>query len=287
MRQTENLADLGELVALELDYFEDCRNIMQLLRDSWPTNLASTNREHLLHRSRLNASKQFGDEDRANATKASKKIVSNVNTSCITEIHDPFSEQQVVSSLPIVSNMLCKPEGTGAVRLCISKSQSDLEIPATPPRLRRLYTESALQHLQKQVKANFSFDAERDGELSIRTGDILLVIEEVSEGWWVGQIVDAQCRALSDKGLFPSVYCSPHESDCRRPSLPNRTSQFFDHTNSVQGALRAATFPRSNTASSGPLNNKTRSIPPPIPSKKKPPPPPPSAGKSMRSLSSQ
>ncbi len=37
MRQTENLADLGELVALELDYFEDCRNIMQLLRDIWPT----------------------------------------------------------------------------------------------------------------------------------------------------------------------------------------------------------------------------------------------------------
>lgn len=242
----------------------------------------------MLHRTRLNASKKFnGDEERTNATKTSKKIISNVNTSCTTEFHDPFSEQQSVSTLPILSNMLCKPDGI--VGPCISKSSSDLEIPATPPRLRRLYTESALQHLQKQVKANFSFDAERDGELSIRTGDILLVIEEVSEGWWVGQIVDAQCRARSEKGLFPSVYCSPYESDSTRPSLPSRTSQSFDHTNSVHGALRAATFPRSNTASSGPLNNKIKSIPPPIPSKKKPPPPPPppSAGKSMRSLSSQ
>ncbi|KAG0343640.1 hypothetical protein BG004_005117, partial [Podila humilis] len=58
---------------------------------------------------------------------------------------------------------------------------------------------------QKQVKALFNFEATAEGELSIHRGDIIGIVEEIDEGWWVGELVDE--NGVRQEGMFPSNYC--------------------------------------------------------------------------------
>ncbi|KAJ3386898.1 Endophilin-A2 [Entophlyctis sp. JEL0112] len=70
---------------------------------------------------------------------------------------------------------------------------------------------------QKQTKALYQFDAEGPGELSIRKGDIINVVEEVDEGWWIGEMADGSGR----HGMFPANYCEVVESQpLQRPAPP-------------------------------------------------------------------
>ncbi|KAG0085476.1 hypothetical protein BGZ93_008101 [Podila epicladia] len=58
---------------------------------------------------------------------------------------------------------------------------------------------------QKQVRALYSFDATAEGELSIQKGDTIGIVEEIDEGWWIGELVDA--NGVRQEGMFPSNYC--------------------------------------------------------------------------------
>ncbi|KAI8914213.1 hypothetical protein EDD86DRAFT_187059, partial [Gorgonomyces haynaldii] len=53
---------------------------------------------------------------------------------------------------------------------------------------------------KRYVRAVFDFDAENDGELSLRKGDVIQVLKEIDEGWWQGQSTDGRT------GMFPSNY---------------------------------------------------------------------------------
>ncbi|KAI3643428.1 hypothetical protein MP228_012983 [Amoeboaphelidium protococcarum] len=52
---------------------------------------------------------------------------------------------------------------------------------------------------RKIVRANYSFTAENKNELSLNKGDVVTVIQEVDEGWWIGDL-------NGKKGLFPANY---------------------------------------------------------------------------------
>ncbi|KAJ3066426.1 hypothetical protein HDU98_010302, partial [Podochytrium sp. JEL0797] len=72
---------------------------------------------------------------------------------------------------------------------------------------------------QKQTRVLYQFDAEGPGELSIRKGDLINIIEEVDEGWWIGELSDGS----GQRGMFPANYCEviePAESSYRQPSPP-------------------------------------------------------------------
>ncbi|KAF9199198.1 hypothetical protein BGZ49_010714, partial [Haplosporangium sp. Z 27] len=64
---------------------------------------------------------------------------------------------------------------------------------------------------QKQVRALYTFDATAEGELSIQKGDIIRIVEEIDEGWWEGELVDA--NGVRQTGMFPSNYCEEVLSD--------------------------------------------------------------------------
>ncbi|KAF9997947.1 hypothetical protein BGZ65_006494, partial [Modicella reniformis] len=64
---------------------------------------------------------------------------------------------------------------------------------------------------QKQVRALFTFDATCEGELSIQKGDIIRIVEEIDEGWWEGELVDA--NGVRHTGMFPANYCEEVLSD--------------------------------------------------------------------------
>ncbi|KAG0236295.1 hypothetical protein BGW42_003707 [Actinomortierella wolfii] len=57
---------------------------------------------------------------------------------------------------------------------------------------------------QKQVRALYNFEATGEGELSIQKGDVIRIIEEIDEGWWEGELVDA--HGVRHEGMFPSNY---------------------------------------------------------------------------------
>ncbi|KAF9325853.1 hypothetical protein BG006_010686 [Podila minutissima] len=58
---------------------------------------------------------------------------------------------------------------------------------------------------QKQVRALYNFDATAEGELSIQKGDVIGIVEEIDEGWWIGELEDA--NGIRQEGMFPSNYC--------------------------------------------------------------------------------
>ncbi|KAF9379041.1 hypothetical protein CPC16_010994, partial [Podila verticillata] len=64
---------------------------------------------------------------------------------------------------------------------------------------------------QKQVRAMYTFDATAEGELSIHKGDIIRIVEEIDEGWWEGELVDA--NGVRHTGMFPSNYVEEVMSD--------------------------------------------------------------------------
>ncbi|XP_067937973.1 growth factor receptor-bound protein 2-like [Watersipora subatra] len=57
-----------------------------------------------------------------------------------------------------------------------------------------------VQYIER-VQALFDFQAEEDGEISFKKGDILMVLKKMDPNWWLGSL-DSQ----STQGLFPSTY---------------------------------------------------------------------------------
>ena len=52
------------------------------------------------------------------------------------------------------------------------------------------------------VRAKFPFDATSDKQLSLKVGDVLVVLEKSASGWYKGESKGAV-------GLFPSNYTEP------------------------------------------------------------------------------
>ncbi|KAI8057294.1 hypothetical protein BDF22DRAFT_670612 [Syncephalis plumigaleata] len=61
---------------------------------------------------------------------------------------------------------------------------------------------NAAHSSSKYVEALYNYDATDEDELSIVKGDIIAVIEELDEGWWVGE----QTNGTGKRGMFPANY---------------------------------------------------------------------------------
>ncbi|KAI9331943.1 hypothetical protein BDR26DRAFT_869725 [Obelidium mucronatum] len=98
---------------------------------------------------------------------------------------------------------------------------------------------------QKQTRALYQFDAEGPGELSIRKGDLINVVEEVDEGWWIGELADGS----GQRGMFPANYCEVVE-----PARPSSTIAPLPPT-STSASPRLAPSHNSGAFGSGGSNN--------------------------------
>lgn len=130
------------------------------------------------------------------------------------------------------------------------------------------------------MRADHTFDAESDSELSIYPGARILVVEEVDSGWYLGEISDADGVR---QGLFPATYCTVIEDpslslnmgsvgSVRRgpgkpPSSSSPTRETILEDIPVVPRSRPSLGGRSVSASSSLTANSTTA-------KKKPPPPP-------------
>ncbi|ORY03015.1 BAR-domain-containing protein [Basidiobolus meristosporus CBS 931.73] len=130
-------------------------------------------------------------------------------------------------------------------------------VPEPMPPLRRSVT-LPVASSRKQVRVLYGFDGESNDELSIRKGDIVTVLDEIDDGWWVGEIVDNSGKRV---GIFPSNYVEEIfvESNQQHPPLPRRTTS------------NVAPAGRENGAG---MVNGPESEPSDVPTRRRVPPPP-------------
>lgn len=86
----------------------------------------------------------------------------------------------------------------------IASIRSELEPvarPAPPPIIARKPAVVA----RKRFRAIWSYNGADTDEISFNEGDLLEMIEEVSEGWWKGYVVQPDGRK-GQEGMFPSNY---------------------------------------------------------------------------------
>ncbi|KAK9768263.1 hypothetical protein K7432_001230 [Basidiobolus ranarum] len=103
--------------------------------------------------------------------------------------------------------------------------------PESMPPLRRSTTLPNITS-RKQVRVLYGFDGETKEELSVRKGDIVTVIEEIDDGWWVGETVDDNGKRV---GMFPSNYVEEifMEPQQQQPPLPKRQYNSNNYSSSV------------------------------------------------------
>lgn len=58
-----------------------------------------------------------------------------------------------------------------------------------------------------KVTALFDFEAQEDGEVSFKKGNVIKVLEKTDPNWWKGQVVNG--ALAGNTGLFPSNYVQP------------------------------------------------------------------------------
>ncbi|KAJ3076175.1 SH3 domain-containing YSC84-like protein 1, partial [Rhizoclosmatium hyalinum] len=76
----------------------------------------------------------------------------------------------------------------------ISSPMNPRAIPALPGRLPAPAPPSG-----PRVRALYDFDGQRDGDLSFRAGDEIIVVQEAANDWWTGRIG-------AKEGVFPANY---------------------------------------------------------------------------------
>lgn len=135
----------------------------------------------------------------------------------------------------------------------------------------------------KQVRALYNFDATAEGELSFRKGDIVRIIEEIDEGWWEGELVDASGGRY--EGMFPSNYVEEIEQPpAERPQLPQRQGSVYSSSdlNRYTDVEEQAYYARATAAGEStpqyeepePHNAEPEPEPIQVPAARRAPPPP-------------
>ncbi|CAO3660770.1 unnamed protein product [Umbelopsis ramanniana] len=84
---------------------------------------------------------------------------------------------------------------------------------------------------KKQVKAIYDFSGENPNELNLCAGDVITVIEEIDQGWWKGELFDA--NGNRQQGLFPSNYVeeiTPPPMPIRPVSSRSQSTSHYSHS---------------------------------------------------------
>lgn len=134
---------------------------------------------------------------------------------------------------------------------------------------------------KKQVRCVYEFDPADEDELPMSIGDLITVIKEVDEGWWVGEIIRGHSKR---SGMFPVNYTEPVKNSTPSQSfddneawvLPDDSYNLTPQNNSRQYAdpeevgdfevdsPPPPTYRRVNTATSSSSSHSLRGSNPPF-----------------------
>ncbi|KAI8354600.1 hypothetical protein EDC96DRAFT_516653 [Choanephora cucurbitarum] len=167
---------------------------------------------------------------------------------------------------------------------------------SVPPVLPRRQSQTVEAPIKNQRKAAYEFDGENADELSFHVGDIIQVVEEVDEGWWLGEVIEPNGSVR--RGIFPVNYTEAvsHSAGPPMPARPVLASPHYEEpedlnaspfhdrsTNNGFSYIRPNNSQPSRTVSSSTISPASSPIPQHkmVASSKRAPPPPPSSRPSI------
>jgi hypothetical protein len=117
--------------------------------------------------------------------------------------------------------------------------------------------------VKKQVKAIYDFNGENANELNLYAGDIITVVEEIDDGWWMGELYDA--NGNKQQGLFPSNYIeeiAPPPMPARQLSNRSRSNSHYSQTSETREITEEPEEESPFADSSGISNSYSQPSPP-------------------------
>ncbi|KAF9426968.1 hypothetical protein BGZ94_005716 [Podila epigama] len=214
--QDENVASLKAFYDAQLAYARKMVEILEGIPESTFIVSSSPNgsRASLAPRKLSRQNSYDPDEERSNYSDDQSSVHSNSNTRHHpldrapsaadfrrNNTHQQHLNPELSRSMShLTPNAAQTRKNSGG---SIGKSNGFMSPPPPVPPIRG--------RAQKQVRALYTFDATAEGELSIQKGDVIRIVEEIDEGWWEGELVDA--HGVRHAGMFPSNYVEGVMSD--------------------------------------------------------------------------
>ncbi|KAL1933071.1 hypothetical protein VTP01DRAFT_8749 [Rhizomucor pusillus] len=187
-------AALQQLLEAQHSYFSRAAELLDSVRANWGQgNMAGATARQTLQ----------------NATFARSPSVSSLSTPRNGSGDDYFAYSASPDTLPAAARRpSLRSEGLSAHSVprrmpsatSIRSNGSDRSRPPPPPPLSRRQSHTSTL---KRRKALYDFEGESIDELSFRAGDVITVIEEVDEGWWLGEV---EHFGPKRRGIFPVNY---------------------------------------------------------------------------------
>lgn len=114
-----------------------------------------------------------------------------------------------------------------------SRTKSKESVAKTSPKIPTRIIKPPSRQEKKLVRALYDFSGSSD-ELTFKAGDQILVVNEVLDGWWMGELD-------GHKGLFPTPYTEVVLSSPIKPPLPLRSGGGGSSLSSQDGPIRQST----------------------------------------------
>ncbi|KAI9596373.1 hypothetical protein BDF19DRAFT_412946 [Syncephalis fuscata] len=130
---------------------------------------------------------------------------SNIEPSDTQSIHSAYASRVPHSPITSTASTLANPLRQPSYQAAATPPASIPRAPVAPV--------AAPATNERYMEALYNYDGADEDELSIVKGDKIAVVEEIDEGWWVGEIRDGG-RVLR-RGMFPANYCKP----CNPPTV--------------------------------------------------------------------
>ncbi|CAG8462253.1 10852_t:CDS:2 [Ambispora gerdemannii] len=266
--------ELTAFLDAELEFFKKGHEILSAVRKDW----IESESKFVVRRTPARKNTQDSDRSRSDIEEEEKKS-DNDSIRSSNSTRDFRKGKKVSSPSRSASSKLpaqSKPDRSDNLAIPSSKSRAGrTSTSPTPsksidiPNKNSASKKFAISSLKKQVRTLYSYQGEGEEELSMEVGDIITVLEEIDEGWWIGEITTADGTLY--KGMFPANYTEPVlvESPPRKPSPPSRNNS----------SKSVPTRPQSQRSSSENTSRRSQSTPlsaniPPVPSRNSKPPPP-------------
>ncbi|KAL9548187.1 hypothetical protein MBANPS3_005802 [Mucor bainieri] len=204
--EDEHCEALENLLQIQFEYFTRSLEALNDVRANWnqPTVISNNNNARQPPRrtptglSRTSSNNSTGDDNIIRSTVNSSVAVASTLAPRKLSISRNPSTDTSARRIPSRKNSAFS-------------DRDDLPIPssrATPPPaapvLPRRQSQASTHNDNNQRKAIYDFGGDNADELSFRTGDLIQVIEEVDEGWWLGESMDA--NGFVRRGIFPVNY---------------------------------------------------------------------------------
>ena len=184
--ESNSLEDISGFIEAEADYFASAHDILSQLCKSFRATIQYEPKPHssrdICQPPRSTILKSQGDHN-AGCHSMRDINLARRSASCNETHQDPYMPRYNADDPAPGLTMITSERSLSQNSLVNSVTSPSEQNDSRPVSMHRFNSAPAIpRNVKRQVRADFSFDAEADTEMSIQTGDIIEVLDELSEG---------------------------------------------------------------------------------------------------------